>query len=85
MSRKDDSMFRALKLRQMEVVSLYDARRLGFIYDVEINENDGSVRAIIVRPRLGLFGRLIGKGDYIIPWENIAVTGRDLVLVKLEE
>lgn len=75
-------MFRALKLRQMEVVSITDARRLGHIYDVEIKESDGSVSAIIVRSNLGFWGRFLGKGEYIIPWEQIAVTGRDLVLVR---
>lgn len=78
-------MFRALKLRQMEVVSIYDARRLGYIYDVEINDSDGSVAAIIVRSKLGFWGRLFGKGEYIIPWEQIAVAGYDLVLVRIEE
>lgn len=77
-------MFNALKLRQMEVVSLCDARRLGFVYDVEINERTGAVSAVIVRSRMGFLWRFFGKGEYIIPWEQIAVTGRDLMLVKLE-
>lgn len=78
-------MFRALKLRQMEVVSITDARRLGYIYDVEIKESDGSVSAIIVRSNLSFWGRFFGKGEYIIPWEQIAVTGRDLVLVRIAD
>ena len=78
-------MFRALKLRQMEAISIHDAGRLGYIYDVEINESDGAVSAIIVRSGLGFLGRLFGKREYIIPWEQIAVTGRDLVLVRLND
>lgn len=78
-------MFKALKLRQMEVISVTDARRLGFVYDAEIDETDGSVRAIIVRSRFGFWGKIFGKGDYIIPWENIAVTGHDLMLVRTKD
>lgn len=44
-------MFRAMKLRQKEVINITDARRLGFVHDVEINENDGSLEAIIVPRR----------------------------------
>ena len=62
-------MFRAMKLRQKEVINITDARRLGFVHDVEINENDGSLEAIIV-PRRRLFGRIFG-GEYIIPWDCI--------------
>lgn len=76
-------MFRAMKLRQMEVINITDARRLGYIYDVEIKESDGSISAIIVRR--SFWGRLLGRGEYIIPWEQIAVYGRDLVLVQLGE
>ena len=78
-------MSRAMKLRQMEVVSINDARRLGFIHDVEINEGDGSISAIIVRSRGGFFWRFFGRGEYIIPWEQISVYGRDLVLVQFGE
>ncbi len=78
-------MFRAMKLRQMEVINITDARRLGYIYDVEIKESDGSISAIIVRRAYSFWGRLFGKGEYIIPWEQIAVYGRDLVLVRIGE
>ena len=76
-------MFRAMKLRQKEVINITDARRLGFVHDVEINQNDGSLEAIIV-PRRRLFGRIFG-GEYIIPWDCIEVSGKDVVLVRLYE
>lgn len=78
-------MFRAMKLCRMEVVNVNDARRIGFIHDVEIDENDGSIKAVIVRPKgRGIF-TLFGKGEYVIPWHQILVWGRDLVLVRIDE
>lgn len=78
-------MFRAMKLRQLEVISITDARRLGYVHDVEINENDGSISAIIVPKGRGLLSRFFRRGEYIIPWENIAAAGRDLLLVRIDD
>lgn len=76
-------MFRGYSLRQKEVVNISTAERLGYIRDVEINENNGIVEAIIV-PRKGSFlGRFFGGGDIIIPWNAIEAVGDDLVLVRL--
>ncbi|MCI8520515.1 MAG: YlmC/YmxH family sporulation protein [Clostridia bacterium] len=76
-------MFRGYSLRQKEVVNISTAERLGFIRDVEINENSGSVEAIIVPRRNSFFGRFFSFGDIIIPWSAIEVVGEDLVLVRL--
>lgn len=78
-------MFRAMKLRQLEVISVTDARRLGFVRDVEINEDDGSVTALIVPKKNGLLGWLFHRSEYIIPWSSIVAAGRDLVLVRMED
>ncbi|MDO5399015.1 MAG: YlmC/YmxH family sporulation protein [bacterium] len=78
-------MFRAMKLRQLEVISVNDARRLGFVRDVDINESDGSVTALIVPKGTGLLGRLFHRGEYVIPWDCIVAAGRDLVLVRIED
>lgn len=76
-------MFRGYSLRQKEVVNISTAERLGFIRDVEINENNGVVEAIIVPRRGSIFGRFFGGGDIIIPWSAIEAVGDDLVLVRL--
>lgn len=78
-------MFRAMKLRQLEVISVTDAKRLGFVRDVDINESDGSVTALIVPKGNGLLGRLFHRGEYVIPWSCIVAAGRDLVLVRMED
>lgn len=77
-------MFRAMKLRRLEVISVNDARRLGFVRDVDIDETDGSVIALIVPKRRGFWGWLPPRGEYIIPWSSIVCAGRDLILVNLD-
>lgn len=78
-------MFRAMKLRQLEVISVTDARRLGFVRDVDIDESNGSVTALIVPKRGGLLGRLFHRSEYVIPWSNIVAAGHDLVLVRIDD
>ena len=77
-------MVRACDLRQKEVINVSDGTRLGFIYDVEINFEKGTIEAIIV-PGQGRFLGMFGKdNDYVIPWDNIIRIGDDIVLVELE-
>ena len=52
-------MLRAGDLRQKEVINISDGMRLGFVYDVEINFEKGSIDAIIVpgpSKMMGIFG-----------------------------
>lgn len=78
-------MFRTMKLKQKEVINIETAQRLGYVSDVEINERDGTIDAIIVPRRGWLFARLFGGGELIIPWQNIVIIGEDLILVKIFE
>ncbi len=78
-------MSRASDFRQKEVINLTDGKRLGFVYDVEINMENGKVEAIIVPGSgklLGLFGR---DTDYVIPWESIKRVGEDIILINMDE
>lgn len=78
-------MFRTMKLKQKEVINIETAQRLGYVSDVEINERDGNIEAIIVPRKNWFFARLFGGGELVIPWQNISVIGEDLILVKFFE
>ena len=74
---------RFTELRCKEVICLSDGRRLGFIYDVQVEVPDGVICAIVVPGPcrfLGLFGR---KDDFVIPWQCIKRIGPDIVLVDI--
>lgn len=76
---------RTLDLRQKEVVNIIDGKRLGYVYDIEMDINDGRVDSIIIPGEskfLGLFGK---NNDYIIPWSNIIKIGMDIILVEMNE
>ncbi|NLV51423.1 MAG: YlmC/YmxH family sporulation protein [Clostridiales bacterium] len=74
---------RIAELRNREVINITDGARLGFVEDVLIDIQSGSIKALVVPgpPRIfGLFGR---EDDYILPWENISRMGEDIILVEV--
>lgn len=75
---------RVADLRCMEVISISDGLRLGYVIDVEVRIPDGQVLSLIVPGPcrfLGLFGR---KGEYVIPWCCIRRIGSDIILVEID-
>jgi len=76
---------RIYDFRQKEVINISDGRRLGYIFDVEIDEETGSVDSVIIPASgkiLGLFGR---DNEFVIPWDSIKKIGEDIVLVDLDK
>lgn len=71
-------MFRGGKLRQRTVIDIDTAEKIGFVSDVEINEFDGSISALVVRKH----GMLLKLGEVSIPWECISAVGNEFILVK---
>ena len=74
-------MFRAHNLKRKEVIDINTAERLGYVSDVEIGEERGSIEAIIVPKRGGIFSFLMGA-ELVIPWSMVEVVGKDVVLVR---
>ncbi|RKQ37995.1 YlmC/YmxH family sporulation protein [Oceanobacillus halophilus] len=70
------------ELQLKEVILIEDGRRLGNIYDLEINPSTGRIEAFIllVRDKKGNF---FSKSDeIIIPWDQIVRIGSDVILVR---
>ncbi len=68
-----------------DVVSVSNGKRLGNIYDLEINVSTGKIEAIIIQGNakvMGLFGR---DNDIVIPWKQIVKIGTDVILVRHNE
>ena len=75
-------MFRGIKLCRREVIDISTAERLGMVSDVEINEKTGNIDALIV-PRCGrILAQFWGKGELVIPWNNVVVMGKEVILVQ---
>lgn len=75
-------MFRGYNLRQRIVIDVNSAERIGIISDVEIDEGNGQISAIIIKRKMGLFSGMFGFGEIRIPWASIQAVGREFVLVK---
>ena len=76
-------MVKISELQQKDVVSITDGKRLGQIGDLDIDLENGMIRAIIV-PGQGRFLGMFGNAqDYVIPWSQIVKIGSDVVLVEL--
>ncbi|HHX59569.1 MAG TPA: YlmC/YmxH family sporulation protein [Epulopiscium sp.] len=78
-------MLRIYDIKQKEVINVVDGSRLGYICDVEINWQEGSITKLIVpgpRKAFGLFGR---EMEYLIPWDKIKKIGADTILIEIDE
>ena len=71
-------MFRGGKLKRREVVDSRTAERIGLVWDLEIDERDGRITAVVVM-RDG-WRRLFG-----IPWADITAVGDKYVLADIRQ
>lgn len=77
-------MFGASELKKREVIDLKTAEKLGFVEDVEIDVETGLIQSVIVPKREGIFSFIRKKCEYVIPWQNIAAVGKDIILVRTD-
>lgn len=66
-----------------DVVNVSDGKKLGNIWDFDINVTTGKIQAIIISGQgkmLGFFGR---DEEFVIPWRNIVKIGEDVILVRM--
>ena len=76
---------RVLDLQKKEVINLSNGRRLGFVYDVEVDLEQGSVISVVV-PGQNRFFRLFWKyEEFVIPFDQIKKIGDDIILVEMDE
>ncbi len=77
-------MSRAYSLRKKEVINVSDAKRLGYVHDVEIDFESGKIEAVIVPKGPAAAAWIIPGREYVIPWSCIVSTGKDVLLVDME-
>ncbi|WP_330548316.1 PRC-barrel domain-containing protein [Aminipila luticellarii] len=72
-------------IKNKEVINIFDGRSMGYVSDIEINLEEGTIEGIVIpSPRnfFNIFGR--SEEDYVIRWENIKTIGDDVILVNIE-
>ncbi|MFC4770200.1 YlmC/YmxH family sporulation protein [Effusibacillus consociatus] len=76
-------MIKVSELQSKDVVNISDGKRLGMIGDLDIDLENGMIRAIVVPGSGRFFGMFGASQDYVIPWSQIVKIGADVVLVEL--
>lgn len=77
-------MVKLSEMRDKEVINIRDGVKIGFIYDFEIDLENGRIIAVVVPGPgkvLGIFGK---NNDYIIEWQEIVKIGADAILVNID-
>ncbi|MDP4134057.1 MAG: YlmC/YmxH family sporulation protein [Bacillota bacterium] len=69
--------------RQKEVINIHSGKRLGYVCDIELDEEKGTLESIIV-PSGKMFSSLSKNNDRVIPWSKITKIGSDIILVDYE-
>lgn len=78
-----NKMTNTYDIRSKEVINIYDGRSLGYVDDVELNLEKGTIEALIIPAERGMFG-LMSKGeDLVIRWRDIKRIGDDVILVDI--
>ncbi len=72
------------ELRNRQVVCVKNGCVLGYVSDIELDTDTGTLTAIIIYGKPKLFGVLGHENDIIIPWDEIVVIGNETVLVSTE-
>ncbi len=73
------------KLKNKEVINIADGRSLGFICDIEVDLEGGTIDGIVIPAERGLFHLFGGReDDTVIKWDRIRTIGDDVVLVELD-
>lgn len=70
------------KLKEKEVVSIADGKRLGRIVDAEVDLAERRITAIILPQAGGRIAFFEKAEEWRIPWEMIERVGEDVILVK---
>lgn len=67
-----------------EVIDIRSGRRLGELIDVEVDDRDGRITAIVIPGPSKMWGLLGGGPDVVIPWSKIKKVGPDCILVEFD-
>ena len=73
------------EIRNKEVINIFDGKSLGYVYDIEINLQAGTIDGIVLPGSRGIFN-LFGKGeeDIVIKWSDVKTVGVDVILVDVK-
>lgn len=72
-----------LDFKHKEVINITDAKRLGFVQDVNADLETGTITSIIVPGSSKFISIFSSANDIVIPWQHIRCIGEDIILVEI--
>ncbi len=78
-------MHKTADFRQKEVINIATGQRIGYISDVDIDMNNGTLNSVIIPGNGKFFGLFGGEKDIVIPWDAIRTIGDDIILVDYND
>ena len=74
---------KGLDFKHKEVINIKDARRLGFVQDVNAELETGTITSIVVPGSSKLINLFSTEPEITIPWNCIKCIGDDIILVEI--
>ncbi len=75
-------LYNVADFKNKQVVSTETGAVIGYVGELEIDTDTGSVANIVIFGKQRLMGILGREEDVMIPWSNIEVIGDETVLIK---
>lgn len=73
-------------LKNKEVINIYNGKSMGFVEDITLNLEKGTVEGIVIpQSGGGLFSFFHRGGEIVVPWRCIRRIGDEVVLVELKD
>ncbi len=76
-------MISTFEIRNKEVINIYDGKSMGFIEDIEIDLEKGTVEGVVIPIQRKLFSFFGRAEEQVIRWKDIKRIGDDVVLVDI--
>ncbi len=73
------------ELQKKEVIDISNGKRLGFLYDIQVNLESGRIEAFIVPARNRFLSFFWKYEEFVIPFDQITKIGDDIVLFQPKE
>lgn len=71
-------------VKMKEVIDISTGERLGYIYDFEIDMEQGLITAMIAPGNTRGFNLFAKPSDLVIRWEDVVIIGRDTILIEFK-
>ena len=74
---------KGLDFKHKEVININNAKRLGFVQDVNAELETGTITSIVVPGSSKLINLFSTEPEITIPWNCIKCIGDDIILVEI--